>query len=501
MFFDFIQALALNPLVFVIVVLGIVYFFVAGDHPDDAPPMPESPYPFLGHLPMMRKNPREKMKEWTEKSGNIFSIYIGSQLTVVLSGIEVLKEAFVKQADIFTDRPQLYDASLSPEGHKGIITSSGENWKEQRTVTLSILRSFGMGKNSFAEKIEKEVEIYLNALSELKGEPSNIKILTDSCVSNVICNIIKGQRFELGDPDLVRLLNTVDNYVLLTGRSFILNIFPWLRFVPGDPFAGVKIKKYFTEIRDYLRDNFVEPIRKNVDDNNTDSLIAEYIREMRKRQASGTATTMDDGNLIRLIFHLFTAGTETSSTTIVWFVLFMIHHPDVLAKIYKEIEDVVGREQVPSIQERTKLNYLNACIMETQRLGSIAPFSLQHLCSKTTTVGGYTIPQGTVIMPCLDYVLRFDKSWGDPHNFRPGRFLDDSGKLKVFDEFVPFSLGRRVCLGESLAKMELFLFLARICQRFDIQPAVKGQLPSLKGVFGLTVTPEAYEVRFVEREM
>ncbi|XP_005102585.2 cytochrome P450 2U1 [Aplysia californica] len=222
---------------------------------------------------------------------------------------------------------------------------------------------------------------------------------------------------------------------------------------------------------------------------------------MRKRQASGTATTMDDGNLIRLIINLFAAGTETSSTTIVWFVLFMLHHPDVLAKIYKEIEDVVGRERAPSIRDRTKLNYLNACIMETQRLGSIVPFSLQHSCIKTTTVGGYTIPQGTVIMPILDFVLRFDKSWGDPHNFRPERFLDDSGNLKVFNEFVPFSLGRRVCLGKSMAKMELFLFLAGICQRFDIQPAVKGQLPPLKGVFGLAVTPEAYEVRFVEREM
>ncbi|XP_005100937.1 cytochrome P450 2C15 [Aplysia californica] len=501
MFWDIVQSFGLSPLVFVVLLLTLVYFFMPrSNQPVNIPPIPQRPFPFLGHFPMIAKNPRGKMEEWTAKSGNIFSIYIGNQLTVVLSGYDVMKEALVKQPDIFSDRPKLFIPSLTENGYKGILPASGETWKEQRTVTLSILRSFGMGKNSLAEKIGEEVEAYVDALKDLKSEPSNVRTLTNNCVSNVICNIIFGKRFDLGDPYFVHLLEILNEQVVLVGETAILNVYPWLRFLPGDLFKAKKLLENFNEVLSFVNDRYVVPMSKNIDENNTDSsLIAAYVQEMRKRQSSGKPTTMDDGNLTRVILNLFLAGTETTSTTIVWFYLFMIHHPDILTKVYEEIEDVVGRERAPSMLDKPKLNYLNACIMETQRLASIVPFSLQHVCTKTTTVQGYTIPEGTTVIPNLDRVLWDEKTWGDPRNYRPERFLDGDRNLKNYEEFVPFSLGRRVCLGESLAKMELFLFLAGICQRFDIQPAVKGQLPPLKGVFGITSAPEAYKVRFVER--
>merc|ERR1711963_372793 len=132
--------------------------------------------------------------------------------------------------------------------------------------------------------------------------------------------------------------------------------------------------------------------------------------------------------------------------------------------------------------------------METQRLGNIVTIGLTRLCLQTTTIGGYNIPKDAVIMPNLDSVQMSEHIWEDPKAFRPSRFLDSDGNLgKVKDEFIPFSVGRRMCLGESLAKMELFLFMSGICQRFDIQPEDPDNLPPTdKMVFGITCAPEAY---------
>ncbi|KAK0061484.1 cytochrome P450 2J1 [Biomphalaria pfeifferi] len=180
---------------------------------------------------------------------------------------------------------------------------------------------------------------------------------------------------------------------------------------------------------------------------------------------------MDERNLLRSVFDLFIAGTETTSTTICWFVLYMLNYPQVQKKIFDEIEAHIGTERVPSIQDRPKLVYLSAAIKETQRLSSITPQSVMRFCSKTHTIRNYTIPEGSLIAPNLDSVLLDKKIWGsDADVFNPDRFIDTNGQLKKPEEFIPYGVGRRVCLGESMAKTELFLYLSSLIQRFLLLP-------------------------------
>lgn len=467
--------------------------------PANIPPCPVRPYPILGHLPYMSKDPRNVIFDWSKQSGEIFSLYFGTTLVVVLSSYDVLKETLIKKADIFSDKPKGGMFPISPKV-LGIINTSGALWKENRTTVLSILKNFGMGKNVMAEKIEEEVHAYLEELNKLDGKPTNLKEITTRAVSNVICNFLLGRRFEYADPYYLDFLKKFDETIAAAQAGALHKWFPSVRLIPGDPFNTKKL----LENREVFNKSALQFIAE-VEDNETsgvnkENIIAHYLREMREKREKGHATYLSDDNLIRVISDFMIAGSETTATTILWFLLYMLHYPDVQKKIHEELDEHIGSERCPKISDRSKLTYLNATIMETQRAASIVPLGLFHTCIEETTVKGYTIPKDSLIMVHLDSVLLSDKLWGDPQKFRPERFIDEKGNLQNPEHLIAFSLGRRICLGEGLAKAELFLFAVNILQKYQVVPENPNSLPSFESVLGITRAPLPYKLRLIKRD-
>nr|KAG5689223.1 hypothetical protein BaRGS_014879 [Batillaria attramentaria] len=116
---------------------------------------------------------------------------MGRQLTVVLNGHKVIKEALVKQADVFSDRPEI-GVAFVVSGEKGVVSASGAEWKTVRKACVEILREFGMGKNLLAEKIQEEVTEYIRTIASKDGQPFDMTPLTQISVSNNICSILYG---------------------------------------------------------------------------------------------------------------------------------------------------------------------------------------------------------------------------------------------------------------------------------------------------------------------
>ncbi|XP_023262290.1 cytochrome P450 2J2-like, partial [Seriola lalandi dorsalis] len=195
---------------------------------------------------------------------------------------------------------------------------------------------------------------------------------------------------------------------------------------------------------------------------------------------------------------LIEAGTETAATTLRWALLYMIHYPEIQKKVQEEIDRVIGQSRHPTMADRPNLPYTEAVIHEVQRMGNIVPLGFPKMASKDATLGGYFIPKGTAVVTILASVL-FDKNeWATPDNFNPEHFLDSEGQFRRRNAFLPFSAGKRVCLGEHLAKMELFLFFASLLQRFTFSPA-PGEMPSLEGVLGFTHSPEEFKMLAIPR--
>ena len=124
------------------------------------------------------------------------------------------------------------------------------------------------------------------------------------------------------------------------------------------------------------------------------------------------------------------------------------------------------------------MNYAKAFMLESLRIVSFAPFSVPHRASANITVGEYVIPKGAGIFPSLINVMYDPEHFPDPHSFKPDRFLDKHGAFKNDDHVIPFGVGKRLCLGQSLAEKEFFLFLIGLFQKFDINPVPLRELPS-----------------------
>ncbi|KTF73213.1 hypothetical protein cypCar_00048097 [Cyprinus carpio] len=205
-------------------------------------------------------------------------------------------------------------------------------------------------------------------------------------------------------------------------------------------------------------------------------------------------------NLMVSVTNLFVAGTDTTGTTLRWGLMLMAKYPHIQDRVQEEIDRVIGGRQ-PVVEDRKKLPYTDAVIHETQRLANIVPLNLPHMTSCDVTFNGYFIKKGTTVVPLLTSVLKDPSEWEKPNSFYPEHFLNEKGQFVKRDAFMPFSAGRRVCLGESLARMELFLFFTSLLQsyRFTTPPGVSGDELDLKGVVGITLNPSPHKLCAIRR--
>ncbi|XP_059161813.1 cytochrome P450 2J4-like [Physella acuta] len=362
---------------------------------------------------------------------------------------------------------------------------------------MQILRSLGMGKNVLAQRIQEEAEFYIKALTDLKGKPTNITDLTYACVSNVISYVVFGHRFEYKDPRFLNALQAMRTVLNNLEVTSVLNFLPFVRYLPFDLTKGKETKSSVDRILSFVKREIEDIQQGKVQKEN---FISEFLNDRNGLLEKDNKTTLDDENLVKIVYELFFAGSETTTQTIIWCIVYTLNYPEVQEKIHREIVENVGTDRVPTILDRPKLPYIGAVIMETLRFSCMVPYSVPHSCYRDVEVNGYTIPKGTFIIPNLTSILHDEKIWGeDVMSFRPERFLDVNGKLKNPEEFVAFSLGRRVCLGESLANMELFIFLSSMFQRFEMKPEDPGCLPSMESTPGFTTNSLPFKVRFVQR--
>lgn len=162
---------------------------------------------------------------------------------------------------------------------------------------------------------------------------------------------------------------------------------------------------------------------------------------------------------------LIFAGTETSATTLEWAMSNLLNHPEVVEKAKIELDNHIGQEHLIEEIEATKLKYLQNIISETLRLHPAAPMLLPHLSSKACTVGGYDVPQNTMLMVNAWAIHRDPNLWADPMSFKPERFED--GHQGDKHGFIPFGMGRRACPGSGLALRTLSLTLGSLIQCFE----------------------------------
>ncbi|XP_057678894.1 cytochrome P450 2K1-like isoform X1 [Corythoichthys intestinalis] len=462
------------------------------------PPGPR-PLPVLGNLLQLDlKRPYNTLVEMSKKYGPVFTIYMGSKKVVVLAGYKAVKEALVNHAaDVFGDRDVLRIVKEYNDGH-GVIWSNGDSWKEMRRFALSNLRDFGMGKKACEDKIVQECQHLLGVFRDFGGHAFDTTQPVNYAVSNVICSIVYGKRFDYDDPEFTAMVDGMNRKIQLAGSpsTQIYNFFPWLgKRLPQN-------KEFFRLTADHGKKN-LEIFRRMKESLNPlmcGSLVdAFFIRKQHLEESGVTNSHFHDENLMWTVQNLFAAGTDTTAATLRWSLLFMAKYPDIQEKVREELSRVIGERQV-QVEDRKNLPFTDAVIHETQRLANIAPMAIPHRTSQDVTFRGYFIEKYTTIYVLLTSVLYDESVWEKPHSFHPDHFLDKDGKFVKNDAFMPFSAGRRVCLGESLARMELFIFFVTLLQHFRFRPpaGVSEENLDLTPRVGFTLSPTEHMLRALD---
>uniref|UniRef100_A0A8C6L8M4 Cytochrome P450 2K1-like n=1 Tax=Nothobranchius furzeri TaxID=105023 RepID=A0A8C6L8M4_NOTFU len=492
-------------LLVVLVVLLLTYLLISPSfsvtQTRKEPPGP-TPLPILGNLLQIDlKRPYHTLLELSKKYGSVFTVYFGPNKVVVLAGYRTVKEALVGHDEEFGDRdspPILRDFN---KGH-GVLWSNGDSWREMRRFALTNLRDFGMGKKACEDKIVEECQHLTEVFRNFKAFDSLNSI--NCSVSNIICSMVYGSRFEYDDPAFKSVVARTNALIQLTGSPSIVpllsckiyNMFPWLKWMAR--------RREFHEMVEANKNQNLALFRRIKETLNPEmcrGFVDAFLVRKQKLEESGNKNShFHDTNLIMTVTNLFNAGTETTSTTLRWGLLFMAKYPKIQDQVQEELKRVIGDRQV-QVADRKFLPFTDAVIHETQRLASIVPLSLPHKTSKDINFQGYFIKKGTTVYPLLTSVLHDPTEWEKPHTFHPAHFLDKEGKFVKRDAFMPFSAGRRICLGESLARMELFIFFITLLQRFRFTPppGVSEEDLDLSPCGGITLGPSPHKLCAVSR--
>ncbi|XP_074594578.1 cytochrome P450 2F2-like [Brevipalpus obovatus] len=428
--------------------------------------LPPGPYglPFVGYLPFIDENQSEHYTRLGEKYGSPFSIHLGKYDFVIINDWFHANEAFSKE-ELLARPPEGFAGGLLRG--KGIVDLSGQAWKDQRRTALHLLRDIGLGKSVMEDKIMEEIETFANELDKHKDKPFNIAELLSASTSNNICVLTYGKRFDYDDKEKIEL----DNYTkgtsasvaftgLATAMPFMIKIFK---------FFGSKKYKMFIDSALKSQEFDERQIKKHQDKEyeHISDYIDGFLEKIEERKAKRLPQETFNLPVLRAnIGTLFAAGSTTVFSTMSWMILFLVKFPHYQTRIREEISQVIGTRS-PSHEDRFSMPFTLAYIYETLRYRTNVPLNLPRFSTKDVYLGKHLIPQGTVVIINF-YAIDHDPSlWTDPEKFYPERFLpEDQSKVVIPPYLTPFGGGKRKCMGESMALVELFQYITSIVQKY-----------------------------------
>ncbi|CAH2324616.1 cytochrome P450 2J6-like [Pelobates cultripes] len=480
-----------------VVLLGFFWWKVS--RPKAFPPGPLS-LPLFGNILQVDfSNPLKDMTELSKVYGPVYSIYLGSTLAVVVSGIKAIKEVLVVKGHEYADRPQ-NRVIRKASGEKGLVVAPyGRAWKEHRRFTLSTLRDFGQGKSSMDDRVAEESVYLLQEFKKNKDILYDPHSVVNNAVSNIICTIVFGRRYEYNDTTFSNILQLVHKHMKRT-TGFWANLYNVLGLIHYLPLPHQKLFGNMKSIFAFL-ENVLEEHKSTRVLGEPRDYIDCYLEELDKERKEGNnKQTFDYQNLFACVVDLFVAGSETTSASLEWALLYMMAFPKIQEKCRSEIDKIRRDRDWIDYGDRVKMPYTQAVLQEVQRFASVLPLGLAHSVRNDERLNGFSIPKGTVIITDL-YSLHHDETyWKYPHEFNPENFLSDDGELLKTESFLPFSAGPRICLGENLARMEVFLFFTTLLTHFEFHWPDPLSPPDLTPVFGVAHTPKRFKIRLVSRK-
>ncbi|ESK86303.1 cytochrome p450 [Moniliophthora roreri MCA 2997] len=477
------------------------------------PPGPRS-FPIVGNLLQLPASHQwVKFQEWAEQYGPIFHLQAGPEHIVVLNTPELADEFLVKRGRVFSDRPCPHVAAdiVSAGQRQLFLPASAVEFKVIRKANHSELGPTPVRQYRRYQELESRVLLHdfvehgyksADMMAEGLGRSSDSDFmnlhwfsLVRRFATSVVMIVMYGERVHAirGNKSLSALYEILENLnaVSLPG-SFLADTFTFLQYLPDilAPWRVKAVKMHEKELD--LYGGFLKRIEADhkVGINRVDCFVGKYLKA---REASTDEIVSGGGvspsGWIRDLLLTYVAGSaieagsDTTASSIMSFILFMLWYPEVLKKAREEVDRVVGSDRLPTFEDEEQLPYVIACIKELLRCRPPTPVGIPHRSSEDVFYNGYFIPKGSLVFGNV-WTMQMDPvRFSNPRKFVPERWFTkgtngkSSGSMKLTNngpnrDNYTFGWGLRFCQGMHLAEASLFIAISRIIWGLDFEGSI-----------------------------
>ncbi|KAK3097001.1 hypothetical protein FSP39_005504 [Pinctada imbricata] len=471
------------------------------------PPGPK-PWPVIGNLPhIVGQDLHIALLKLSKNFGKMFWLKLAGEEVLVVNNMDAAVACFVRQGKIFSGRPKKsksVDVMLG-DGLDIVMNDLSPELKFHRKIVHSFLASqTNSGKDRLERILLREADSFQETLRNLHQNKTcfDPKFHVARVVANVLSQCILNHRFDDVDEEFHEQLRIVQDIVDNIESFNIVDIFPWLEHLPIPSWRRYlksleKKDRWIFNVIQKHRESPAESGHKDLVD-----LMLEHQKAAIEKNDTKQTNLLKDTNIGHIVHELFGGGIESTTMSILWFILYLIRHPEWQDKIYEEIQTNLHhgtdtKNDLPSAFDRGSFPILEATIKETLRNACVLPIGFPHRNTQETELNGYYIPADSMVIMNIWAIHHDEEEWEDPYSFKPERFLDPDRRTRF--SYLPFGIGHRVCLGSAIAKMSIFLFCACLVSKYKFTVPDGEGLPDPTPNAGLSNRPKPFSIKLIER--
>ncbi|XP_061339808.1 cytochrome P450 71D8-like [Gastrolobium bilobum] len=434
--------------------------------------LPPGPWklPLIGNLHQLAAAsslPHRALHELAQRYGPLMHLQLGEISAVIISSPNMAKEIMKTHDLAFAQRPAFLSSDILGYGSQDIAFAPyGDYWRQMRKIcTLELLSAKRV--QSFSHIREDEVAILIETIQSSAGAPVNLTSMINSFISNFVSRAAFGNISE----DHEEFLLMVKEAIELADGFDLADLFPSLK--PMHLITGMKAKlenihkKLDNILEKIVKENQVKQMRANkgTREEKNENLVEVLLRVL---QSGSLETPITINNVKAVIWDIFAAGTDTSTTVLGWTMSEMMRNTRVRERAQAEIRQTLRGKETIHETDIGELSYLKAVIRETLRLHPPLPLLLPRESREACRIGGYELPTKTKVMVNAWALGRDPEYWYDPESFKPERFNDNCIDFKGTNfEYIPFGAGRRICPGISFGLANVEFALAKLLYHFN----------------------------------
>ncbi|KAG5640609.1 hypothetical protein DXG03_007942 [Asterophora parasitica] len=473
---------------FQMVPLGYQYLLTSGS------------FPFLTHYPELT------LDYWAKKFGPLYSMWLGNQLFVVVSDPQIVKDLMVTNGAVFSSRKEMFLKSQTIFAGRGITaTPYNDRWRKHRRIAFGSLNPRAV--DEYTHVLDMEATVLVRELynyGKAGAVPINPQPHAGRASLNNMLTIVFGMRTDtIEHPLVARALKLSREFMNCTGPvSNIIDFVPILQGLPN--YMTTRSKKLHTGLLETYG-GFLNDIEAKINrGEEVPGCLAKTMIQTKEEEQ------LDHVDMAILASAFMIGGVETTASIMQWFSALIPAYPDIQAKAHAELDRVVGRDRLPTVEDEKNLPYVHAIIKATfsfERCHNPFWLGTPHVNTEDFTYRGQFIPKDTVVVLNTYTMHHEPRRYPDPHTFNPERYINDSTttaeSANLSDPYQRdhwmFGVGRRICPGILVADREVWLAISRMLWAFKMEE-IPGEPIDLKEYDGLSGrSPVPFRIKMIPR--